>query len=107
MMAMPRSGAQQTGLPYQVDRHGERHEHGKGYPARQRAAWLLHRRFGLLLDPAEFDDIIAHAALSTRAVTPCPPAVHTEINARLPGSVDSSFAVSPRIRAPVAANGCP
>ena len=44
---------------------------------------------------------------STSAATPMPPAVQTEISARCFCVVARSFAVAPRMRAPVAANGWP
>src|SRR5690554_2552503 len=97
----------QARLLHQVDCHRQRDHARERHPAGQWTARLPHGRFGLLFGAAELDDILAHAALSTMAVTPWPPAVQTEISARLPGSVAKSFAVSPNMRAPVAANGCP
>ncbi len=49
---------------------------------------------------------LAPLAPSTIAVTPIPPAVQTEISARPPFS-ETSLDASPRMRAPVAAKGCP
>ncbi len=50
----------------------------------------------------------AVSARSTMAVTPMPPAVHTEISPRFAcGSSSNSFAATARMRAPVAANGWP
>src|SRR5690606_32587821 len=49
----------------------------------------------------------AHPAASSRAATPMPPAVQTEISARLPACPASRLAASPRMRAPVAAKGWP
>src|SRR5690606_38397640 len=79
----------------------------KRHPARHGCtrAGLFGLRF--FLRPTEFYDIVTHAALSTRAATPMPPAVQTEISALLLVCPAKSLAVRPRIRAPVAANGWP
>src|SRR5690606_33331225 len=96
-----RLAGQQTRLLHAIDQQRQADQHGERHPAGQYQYLARRLGLGLFFDLAEFDNIIAHAAPSTRAVTPCPPAVHTEISARLPGSAASNLAVSPRMRAPV------